>query len=63
MFHSYSPVPGELAMVLPLEVTDQPGNMTEPVAYATLEINETGFQLTEGNLTTGENTIRVKFNT
>jgi hypothetical protein len=63
IFHSYSPVLGELAMMLPLEVTGQPGNMTEPEANATLEIDETGFQLTEGALTTGENSIRVKFNT
>jgi len=63
IFHSYSPVPGELAMLLPLEVTDKPGNMAEPVADATLTINETGFQLTEGALKEGENSIRVKFDT
>lgn len=63
IFHSYSPEPGKLAMLLPLRVTDTPGNMAEPEANATLTINETGIQLTEGDLKTGKNSIRVKFDT
>lgn len=63
IFHSYSPEPGKLAMLLPLRVTDTPGNMAEPEANATLTINETGIQLTEGDLKTGRNSIRVKFDT
>jgi hypothetical protein len=63
VFHSYSPVPGELTMLLPLRVTDTPGNMAEPKANATLTINEAGVQLTEGELKPGKNSIRVKFDT
>jgi hypothetical protein len=63
IFHSYSPDPGKLAMLLPLKVTDIPGNMAEPEANATLTISESGIQLTEGDLKTGKNSIRVKFDT
>ena len=63
IFHSYSPEPGKLTMLLPLRVTDTPGNMAEPEANATLTINETGIQLTEGDLKAGRNSIRVKFDT
>jgi len=63
IFHSYSPEPGKLAMLLPLKVTDTPGNMAEPKANATLTINEAGIQLTEGDLKTGKNSIRVNFDT
>ncbi|NOR19074.1 MAG: hypothetical protein GQ538_03190 [Xanthomonadales bacterium] len=63
IFHSYSPEPGKLTMILPLKVTDTPGNMAEPEANATLTINATGIQLTEGDLKTGLNSIRVKFDT
>lgn len=63
IFHSYSPVPGQLAMIFPLKVIDTPGNMAEPEANVTLTINESGFQLTEGALKAGENSIRVKFDT
>jgi len=63
IFHSYSPVPGMLAMIFPLTVTDTPGNMVEPEANATVTINETGIRLTGGALKTGENSIRVKFDT
>jgi hypothetical protein len=63
IFHSYSPVPGELTMLFPFTVTDTPGNMAEPQANATLTINETGMILTEGALKSGENSIRVAFDT
>ncbi len=63
IFHSYSPEPGKLAMILPFRVTDTPGNMAEPKANATLTINEAGIQLTEGGLKSGKNSIRVKFDT
>jgi len=63
IFHSYSPLPGELTMLFPFRVEDAPGNMAEPAANATLTINDNGIQLTEGVLKTGENSIRIKFDT
>jgi len=63
IFHSYSPVPGELAMMFPLKVTETPGRMAEPEANATLIINKEGIQLSEGALKEGNNSIRVKFDT
>jgi hypothetical protein len=63
IFHSYSPQPGMLTMLLPLTVTDPPGNMAEPGANATLTIDESGFRLTDGALKPGENSVRVQFDT
>jgi hypothetical protein len=63
IFHSYSPVPGQLAMLLPLTVAGTPGGMAEPSANATLTINESGIQLTGGELKAGKNSIRVNFDT
>jgi len=63
IFHSFSPVPGELAMIFPLTVTDPSGDMAEPEANATLTINETGMHLTEGAMEAGENSVRVRFDT
>lgn len=63
IFHSYSPVPGELAMMFPLTVTNTPGDMAEPQANATLTINESGIHLAEGAMEVGKNSIRVRFDT
>lgn len=63
IFHSYSPVSGQLAMLLPLTVTETPGKMEEPKASASLTINEAGFHLLEGAMKPGENTVQVKFDT
>ena len=63
IFHSYSPAPGELAMMFPLTVTDTAGGMAEPEANATLTINETGIYLTEGAMEAGKNSVRVRFDT
>ena len=63
IFHSYSPVPGQLAMLLPLTVTDTPGGMAEPTVNVTVTINETGMHLAEGALEAGENSVRVRFDT
>lgn len=61
LFHSYSPVPGQLAMLLPLKVEAVPGDMAEPGANATLTIGETGMALTDGALRSGGNSVRVRF--
>lgn len=63
IFHSYSPVAGQLAMLLPLTVTETPGGMKEPSANVTLTIDESGLRLTEGELQVGKNSIRVNFDT
>jgi len=59
--HNYSPVPGELGMVLPFTVLPQEGGMAEPDANVTLEISNSGYTITEGAFKPGKNSVRAKF--
>lgn len=61
VFHTTSPGPGQLGMLLDLTVSQEPSNAPEPKANATLAIRNTGFELVGGELRVGTNTIRVNF--
>jgi len=61
VFHTTSPGPGQLGMLLDLTVTQEPNNAPQPQANATLAIRNSGFELVSGALTAGPNTIRVEF--
>ena len=61
VFHTTSPGPGQLGMLLDLTVTEEQGKTPEPKADATLAIRNSGFELVGGELRTGTNTIRVDF--
>lgn len=63
IFHSYSPDRNQLAMLHELTVTDAVSDTGEPIANATLTVSDSGYRLSDGELTAGENTIRVKFET
>lgn len=59
--HNYNPELGQHGMVLPLTVTEESGGMSEPDANVTLEISNSGFEITEGEFTRGENSVRIEF--
>jgi hypothetical protein len=59
--HNYNPEPGAHGMVLPLTVKTEPGGMSEPEANVTLEITNSGYEVTEGEFEEGENSVRIKF--
>ena len=61
IFHTTSPGPGQIGMMLDLTVTDESSGAPEPEADATLAVRNTGFELTGGALKAGNNTIRVDF--
>jgi hypothetical protein len=61
VFHTTSPGPGQIGMMLDLTVTDEPGGAPEPEANVTLAVRNSGFELTAGALRPGTNTIRVDF--
>jgi hypothetical protein len=61
VFHTTSPGSGEIGMMLDLTVTGETSGAPEPEANATLAVRNTGFELTEGALKVGTNTIRVDF--
>jgi len=61
IFHTTSPGPGQLGMLLDLTVTEAAPGAREPAANATLAIRNTGFELVAGELAPGTNTIRVDF--
>lgn len=61
VFHSYNPVPGERGMVHELIVGEAAGDAQEPSSNATLAISSEGFELTDGALQAGVNTIRAEF--
>jgi uncharacterized cupredoxin-like copper-binding protein len=61
VFHTTSPGPGQLGMLLDLTVTQEPSNAPEPQANATLAVRNAGFELVSGELRAGTNTIRVDF--
>jgi hypothetical protein len=61
VFHTTSPGEGKVGMMLDLTVTEQPSDVPEPLATATLAITNTGLALVAGELRPGLNTIRVDF--
>ncbi len=61
VFHTTSPGPGAIGMLMPLAVTAVDAAKTEPEATAILEISNKGYRLVEGELRAGSNTIRVDF--
>jgi hypothetical protein len=61
VFHTTSPGPGQLGMLLDLTVTGEMAEAPEPEANATLAIRNSGFELVGGELRAGTNTIRVDF--
>jgi hypothetical protein len=61
MQHNYNPDLGEHGMVLPLTVTEQNGGMSEPDANVTLELSNAGYEISDGEFTSGENSVRINF--
>jgi hypothetical protein len=61
IFHTTSPGEGRYGMILELTVTDARNEAPEPVADVRLAVRNSGFEITEGVLKTGSNTIRVDF--
>jgi hypothetical protein len=61
IFHTTSPGPGQIGMMMDLTVTDENNGAPEPAADATLAITNAGFELGGGALRAGTNTIRVDF--
>lgn len=61
VFHTTSPGPGQIGMMLDLTVTDQPSGAPEPEADVTLAVRNSGFELAGGAFEPGLNTIRVDF--
>jgi len=61
IFHTTSPGPGQLGMVMDLTVTAEQNQAAEPEPTATLAIHNSGYELVSGDLRTGANTIRVDF--
>ena len=61
VFHTTSPGPGQLGMMLDLTVTAEPNGAPEPEADVTLAVRNSGLELTGGALGPGLNTIRVDF--
>ncbi|SDE20646.1 hypothetical protein [Kordiimonas lacus] len=63
VFHSASYQQGVLAMVLPLTVLPENGEMPEPEADVIFTLNGNGLSLKDGDLKAGTNIIRVNFDT
>lgn len=61
MQHNYSPDPGVHAMVHPFTVSAEAGDMAEPDANVTLEIDNSGFAIVDGAFVPGNNSVRVNF--
>ncbi len=61
VFHSTSPGKGKLGMVMPLTVTNENNGASEPDYDATLTIKNSGYEMDEGALQPGHNTIRVEY--
>ena len=61
VFHTTSPGPGQLGMMLDLTVTDEPSGAPEPEANLSLAVRNSGLELAGGAPRPGTNTIRVDF--
>lgn len=61
IFHSTSPGEGQLGMMLEFTVTDEKTDAPEPIANVTLVVKNSGFEIVNGALQAGTNTIRVDF--
>ena len=61
IFHTTSPGKGQIGMLMELVVTEEDNGAPEPQADVTLAISNSGFELVDGALTPGQNTIRVDF--
>jgi len=61
VFHTTPPAPGELGMVMGLTVTADGNGAPEPDSNVTLTVRNDGFEITDGALRPGVNTIRVDF--
>lgn len=61
IFHTTSPGDGKVGMMLDLTVTEEQTAAPEPVANMTLAVRNSGFQIADGALKPGRNTIRVDF--
>ena len=61
VFHTTPPAEGQLGMVMGLTVTDETSGAPEPEANLNLVVRNTGFEITDGALRAGANTIRVDF--
>ncbi len=59
--HNYNPQLGALGMMMPFTVNAEPGGMSEPDATVTMEISNSGYEVTEGEFVVGENRVRIKF--
>ncbi len=61
IFHTTSPGDGKIGMMLEFTVTDEKTDAPEPIANATLAVNNSGMEIVNGALKAGTNTIRVDF--
>ena len=61
VFHTTSPGDGKIGMMLEFTVTDEKTDAPEPIANATLAVNNSGMEIVNGALKAGTNTIRVDF--
>jgi len=61
VWHTYNPDPDALGMVLELQVTDEKSGGKEPTANLSLDISNTGYEVTSGAMTAGHNVVKVTF--
>lgn len=61
VFHSTSPGDGKIGMMADLVVTESQNHVTEPEANMTLAVTNHGYEISEGAIRPGWNTIRVEF--
>lgn len=61
VFHSTSPGDGRIGMMADLVVTDAQNNAPEPEANVTLAVTNSGFDISDGAIRPGWNTIRVDY--
>lgn len=61
MQHNYNPDPDAHGMVLPITITEEPGNMAEPEANVTLEIRSSGYTIADGAFRPGENSVKAVY--
>jgi len=61
VFHSTSPGAGKIGMMADLEVTEAKNNAPEPRSNVTLAVTNSGYDIIDGAIRPGRNTIRVDF--